>query len=367
MNDLTGVGKIAEVIADALGKASGTLYEPVRIKREAKARGEALLIETQAEIEAQKMRDNALTLVPQESDLSLQSRAGQRVLQVELTRQNNLERIAAEGAAKASPDAKPRELDADWMSAFLQYAQDISADGVRELWSTILASQATDSAPAVSRATLDSMRLLEPQHAKLFERAIQLHIGVGAILDTQPNEGLHYSFNVNELLSMALEDIGLLRRSNDFESSLALQDSTLTFWNPWDLIGSNQSVDHPAAVHDLLTKIKMATGANRPATISKGRKSIRLSQMHLTARGFELAAAVYPAVYAGIDGHSSIRDHEEFGPYADEDIRASILVGWALDFSHLGAFVVKNNRVSGSELEPVEYFDRTSKSWCPID
>lgn len=376
MQDLTGMGSVGKEIVGALSRACGTAFEPTRIVREAKARGEALQIETEAQIAADKLKQNSMTLVADTDDeATVLIRAGKRIATQESKRQLNIERIATEGLTQSSADSQPRAIDDDWMHAFIQYAQDISADGVRELWSTILSSQATEGAPAVSRATLDAMRLLEPKHARHFERGLQLFVGLGVILDVRPTDETKQSFNVNAMLAMALEDIGFLRRSNDSETALALRDCTLTFWNPLEVLGDAWPADQAHLLNNWSTIESeqilrhVVSVAQGNAVVSDGeRKHLKIPSMQLTSRGFELAAVALPEAYNALSQDETHAHEPALGAYADPLIRASIIDEWATQFSEQGALVVKNQRCKqdGSKLVPSHYFDYHKRHWVAV-
>lgn len=372
MEDITGLGSVGKEIIDALSRTCGTLYEPTRIVREAKARGEALQIQTQAELQADLLKRNAISLVgdANNDESSVLSRAGKRVGTQESKRQLNIERIATDGLAQAQHDSEPRAIDDDWMQAFIQYAQDISADGVRELWSTILSSQATEGAPVVSRATLDAMRLLEPKHALHFERALSLYASVGAILDTKPTDDSEQSFNVNDLMALALEDIGFLRRRNDSETALALRDCTLTFWDSQHLLGREWPDDQSASMEDwcgieTAEQVRSLRHVLSEGTADKARKALRLSSMQLTSRGFELAAVAMPELYAILNSDEAHAHEPALLSFAEPEVRSCIVDEWALEFSQMGTFVVKNQRDKrdSRKLIPTHYFDAAQVGW----
>ena len=130
MDDLAGLGKVAEAILDKVAKVTGTLYEPTKFRRlgraQADVEAELILKRTAAELEADDMRRNhraKLDIAMLDAN-ELKSRAGGRLLAQEIRRQKNIERIIHD-AISADIKGEARSIDDDWMEAFLRYAQDI--------------------------------------------------------------------------------------------------------------------------------------------------------------------------------------------------------------------------------------------------
>jgi len=218
LEDLAGLGKIAEVILNKVASVTGILYEPTYIRRIGRAKAEVdakwIIKRTEAEITSNKLHQQYNTQLSAEAlDVDkLRERAGQRLIRQEINRQKNLEHIVYESLAQidtgGTGSQQERAIKDDWMETFIRYAQDISEEGVRQIWSSILSSQATEDRPAISKATLDALRLLEPRQAKVFKRAAQLFISMGQIMDIEPHGNPEISFNMNVIESLALEDIG---------------------------------------------------------------------------------------------------------------------------------------------------------------
>ena len=116
------VGALIEKIADATGAVLG----PWQIERVAKANANA--------DQTKALSDIKIT--------ELQQRAMFRLLQEETKRQENIESISRKSFEDIKEEAKPEDIDNDWLSNFFDKCKNISDDEMQEQWSRILASEA---------------------------------------------------------------------------------------------------------------------------------------------------------------------------------------------------------------------------------
>ncbi len=376
MEDLAGLGKIATAILDKVAAVTGTLYEPTRVRRlgraEADVKAELILKTTAAELEAEDMRRQhkaELKTIDHDPEL-LRERAGQRLIRQEIKRQRNLEVIVYDALDDAG-DGDPRPIEDDWMEAFIQYAQDISSDGVRQLWSRILSSQAADGRPAVSKATLDALRLLEPHQAANLRRALQLHIAMGQIMDVDPHGDSEIAFNVNALESLALEDIGFLKRLQEKEAGIGLANCTLSFWEPYAQVSEDDrnktAWNTKEYFRKMIPRIKHVSAGHYD--VDGLRKQTPIDRYILTSRGYELGSILIDGFYDLMHADESPHD-PGLGRYADADVRAGVLAFWAEQFSEKGAVVILNrsqrNQNGRSETVPERLFDAEKREWIDI-
>lgn len=168
--------KPAEMLVDAISKGIGTLYEPHRLKKLADA--EAYRIKTIGQALSENADlpvkyDNGDISVDLTEYESLQKRAVCRFARQETQRQFNLENIA-DKAYDLLKDQQPQSdetVSQDWMTRFINNAQDVSDEDVQNLWSRILAGEITQP-KSVSIKTLDVIRNLSKEDALLFERIL---------------------------------------------------------------------------------------------------------------------------------------------------------------------------------------------------
>ncbi len=376
MEDLAGLGKIAEVILDKVAAATGTLYEPTKVRRlgraEADVKVELILKTAAAELEAEDMRrrHKAELKTIEHDPKQLRERAGQRLITQEIKRQENLEVIVHDALAEAG-DGDPRAIEDDWMEAFIQYAQNISSDGVRQLWSRILSTQATEGCPSISKATLDALRLLEPHQAATFQRALQLHVAMGQIMDVDPHGDEEISFNVNALESLALEDIGFLKRMQEKEAGLGLAGYTFSFWQPYAQVFKDQpekiAWNTGEYLREMIPRIKRITAGDYD--VDGLRKQTPIDRYVLTSRGYELGSILLDGFYDLMQADVLPKD-AKLGRYSDQSVRDNVLAHWAGLFSEKGSVVVLNrfDRDANGKSKPVpeRLFDPQKSDWTDI-
>ncbi len=155
--DLRGLSKPVSKLIDAVSQCFGTLYEPRKIRRKAKAEADAKLLLTKADIECQR----------------LLKRAGQRLAFQEVRRQANIERIV-ELAAKSLPENVSEEpIDPDWVSRFFDECKDVSNKDLQALWARILAGE-VEAPGSCSRKTLSILKNINHADANMFKKICSL-------------------------------------------------------------------------------------------------------------------------------------------------------------------------------------------------
>jgi hypothetical protein len=154
MGDLINLGdlsKPATVLVEKVCNAVGIIYEPTRIRRNAKAEADAQQILAVGQIEVD----------------ALQRRALERLVHQEARKQANIEGITAQAANSLPPTAKVEELNEDWVAYFFKQCDTVSDSEMQSLWSRLLAGEAT-SPGTYSRRTVDLVSTFDKADAALF-------------------------------------------------------------------------------------------------------------------------------------------------------------------------------------------------------
>lgn len=152
--DLKALSQPAVKLIDAISKGIGTIYEPLGIKRKAKAEAEAALIfaHTQKEL------------------TEIETRAMNRVLQTEVRRQLNIDQIVKKAIDFLPESTKTTEsVDSDWIADFFNICQDCSHETLQFLWAKLLADE-VDRPGRYSRRTIHTIKLLNVEEANLFTK-----------------------------------------------------------------------------------------------------------------------------------------------------------------------------------------------------
>ena len=150
LGDLT---KPASILVKKISNAVSILYEPLQIRKVAKAKADAALIEAQSDIEI----------------TDLHRRAAHRWIEEEAQQQKIMEDITAKALPQLNESAKPDSVDNDWIVNFFDKCRIVSDKEMQELWSRILASEA--NAPGTySKRTVNFLSNLDKGEADLFTR-----------------------------------------------------------------------------------------------------------------------------------------------------------------------------------------------------
>lgn len=217
IKDLAGLAAPATKLLELVGKATGTLFEPARIVREAKAQAAALLIKTEAEIETEAIR----------------KRAAARLVAQEIRKQENIEAVTGQAVALLSSEPpNGKVIDDDWINRFVLEAQDVSDARLQAVWAKLLAGE-FQSPGTYPRRVLRVLKDLEPSEAELIDslagKLLWVENADGSstpFLNSHVYEEWHGDDHSRKLLgSTPVESAALLRELGVIDD----QDFTFTF------------------------------------------------------------------------------------------------------------------------------------------
>jgi hypothetical protein len=185
------LAKPVEKLIEVIERGIGGVLRPWQIVRVARAEAEASKIRALAEREVAAFPalpaapGDASTpvieaeLVPegQEEPIPLMRRAETRLLYREGQRQLNLENIARAAHQNIGDEVSDEPVDDDWVTRFFEYAKDVSAREMQELWGRILAGEVRRPG-AFSLRCLDTVRSLSRREAEMF-RTICTYVVMG--------------------------------------------------------------------------------------------------------------------------------------------------------------------------------------------
>ncbi len=194
----TGVALVNRV-ADAVGGVAA----PWQIQRMAKAQAAAAIIVAESEVEVTE----------------LQRRAGQRLIEEEARKQENMENILAKALPHVDEEgASPEKIEEDWITNFFEKGRLISDSEIQQLWSRILAGEA--NAPgSFSRKTINTLEDLSREDLRLFLVMCRFvwtldghPVPVLAQSPEETNKVVLYHANGVDFIGLHyLQDLGLIR------------------------------------------------------------------------------------------------------------------------------------------------------------
>ena len=154
--DFGDISKPATVLIEKISNAVGIVYEPVHIKRKARAEAEAEKIKAIARIDLN----------------ALEHRAIERLVHQEARKQENIESIFKKAADALPQDANVQALDEDWVAHFFKQCDTVSDKEMQSLWARLLSGEATTPG-TFSKRTVDFVSTIDKKDAALFTSLCQ--------------------------------------------------------------------------------------------------------------------------------------------------------------------------------------------------
>jgi hypothetical protein len=201
--NLGDLPKTVAVLIEKIAGAAGVVYEPHQIVRAAKAEKEAERLRTESQIETSDLR----------------RRAFYRIREEEAKRQRNIEEITRQALPQVSENARPEDVEDDWIINFFDKCRLISDSEMQGLWSRILAGEA-NSPGSYSKRTVNFLSSLGKDEAHLFTKLCIFGCVVQEVKDFTPliyeteatiyrKHGIHYS-SLSHLESIGLITFGAM-------------------------------------------------------------------------------------------------------------------------------------------------------------
>ncbi len=149
--DLGKLAKPATVLVERVSDAVGGIAKPWQIQRVARAEGLAMVIAAQSEIEVTE----------------LQRRAARRWMDEETRKQINIEDITNRALPHVTEEAKPEDVEEDWIVNFFDKCRIVSDEQMQDVWARILAGEANNPG-TFSRKTVNILADMDKSDAELF-------------------------------------------------------------------------------------------------------------------------------------------------------------------------------------------------------
>ena len=153
------VSDLGIALIDKIGDATGILYEPLHIRRIAKAKAKVAEIEAKAEIEI----------------TDLHRRVAQRWIAEQVQQQESMENTITKSIPQLNEDADPNAVEDDWIIKFFDKCRLVTDDKVQDLWASILAGEA-NRAGSYSPKTLTTLADMNQKAVMLFNSFCSLCI-----------------------------------------------------------------------------------------------------------------------------------------------------------------------------------------------
>lgn len=197
--NLGELSKPATVLIEKISDAVGGYFRPYQVRRMARAEADAEEIHALAELEIG----------------DLQRRALQRFVAEEARKQDNIEAIASQALPGVEEDARPDDVDDDWITNFFEKARLISDEEMQQLWAKILAGEA-NSPSRFSKRTVNYMASLDKDDAELFQKLLGFGWAIGevSLLVYDVHHEIYTAQGINFTTLTHLDEIGLVSFDN---------------------------------------------------------------------------------------------------------------------------------------------------------
>lgn len=208
INVTLGLDKLVETLANATGlTALGTI-----INAHGEARAQAYLAKkkAQADTEVEILR------------LQGEEKVAQYVLARNKQKVENVEEIVSKAKQQFAPDEQvPEEpVEKDWMTRFLNIAEEISDKDLQDIWGRILAGE-IKRPKSYSLRTLEVMRNMSKDEASLLMKASTFQVALD-LISTEP-------FALGLMEQISLEDIGVVCGEELLRSFTIPSSGTISF------------------------------------------------------------------------------------------------------------------------------------------
>lgn len=193
--DLGELSKPVTVFIKKVSKAIGHAYAPAHLTRMARAQVEVDKIVSLGKIEVSE----------------IERRAVKRLIAEEGEKQANIEFITGQAAAQISNDAKPENMDDDWIANFFDKCRIVSDKQMQTLWAKLLAGEA-NSPGRYSKRTVNFIPNLERSDANLFTELCCYGWHIGALMPVVYDEQdeIYTKRGIDFTALQHLDDIGLI-------------------------------------------------------------------------------------------------------------------------------------------------------------
>ncbi len=245
-NPLSNIGKISEPATRLIEKVSdaiGGVFKPWQIRRVAEAEADAEKVKALAQIKI----------------TSLQKRALRRFINEESKRQYNIETITKKALPQIADNAKPQNMEDDWISNFFDKSRLISDDEMQFLWAKVLAGEANNPG-TYSKRTVNFLSTLDKLDAIMFQSmcgfCCVFYDTNALIYDITAEIYNNNGINFNEIIH--LDEIGLISFNpvGSYKITKLRKNIRLSYFGePVDLVFNNENNNELITGKVLLSKI----------------------------------------------------------------------------------------------------------------
>jgi len=210
VKDLAGFSEPAKVLIERCSDALGAIAHPSQIIRIAKAESQAALIKAHNQIEIDKIKTEGSIEIAE-----IQERALARLIYEESKKQKNIENIISKALPQVKENAKPNDIEEDWMSNFFDKCRLVSDEEMQFLWGKILAGEANEPG-AFSKRTVSLLQEIDKKEAVAFRSLCNFSINPkqNIVLIYDHQDEVYSTHGINFTVLKELQALNLLTYTN---------------------------------------------------------------------------------------------------------------------------------------------------------
>lgn len=219
------VNKLIDCVKCAFGK----IYEPIHIRRIAKAN--AFALKTMQEViddnpTLAQAYNNGMIKIENDKINGLAIRSLERSLYQEMVKQQNLESVISKtyGLLDGEPDVIDEPVEQDWMMRFANSVETISDDDMQLLWAKVLAGE-IKKPKSYSLRTLESLKNLSKEEALLFQKHCEYVISETKCSYFLNEEDLLKKSNIDMDIILRLSECGIANDSGFINRDFRFQSN----------------------------------------------------------------------------------------------------------------------------------------------
>lgn len=227
IKDLAGLSEPLKKLIEVVSQGIGILYEPVHIKKMAKAKA------LEIEMISSAVQKTHLPIQYKNGEVSMNApaqnlvkRTETRLLFTEAKKQKNIEDIVSEtyNYLENEQEVSSEPLQEEWISRFFNIAGEISSDDLKTIWSKILSEEIKN--PGVcSIRTLETLKNISRSEAEIFKKISNYIVEYRGICYLPNEDVLLQEANINYGEILKLDEALLINSSIGVNAHLEFNEN----------------------------------------------------------------------------------------------------------------------------------------------
>lgn len=228
IKDLAGLSQPLTKLVEVVAQGIGIVYEPIHIKRMAKARSTEIKAITSAVQNSElPIQYNNVQLTIDTSTKEFLERTEKRLLFSETKKQKNVEDIilGAYDNLEIEKEVSKEPVQDEWINRFFNIATEISSIDLKTIWSKILSEEIKKPGNCSIR-TLENLRNISKDEAIIFKKISNYIIQYNGVYYLPNESELLQSLSINYGEILKLDEAQLINSSSLISAVLNFDENT---------------------------------------------------------------------------------------------------------------------------------------------